>query len=60
MKIELSEEQVELILDGLDALADAAESENRATTDPEVLDSNDSVLRDAAELYEYIANYKEN
>lgn len=60
MKIELNEEQVSLILDGLNALAEAAESENRVTTDQEVMDSNDAVLRDTAELYEYIANYKED
>ena len=57
MKIELIEEQVWLILDGLDALAESAESENRVSTDPEVIDSNDAVLRDTAALYEYIANY---
>lgn len=59
MKIELNEEQVSLILDGLDALVDAAESENRTTEDLEIRESNDAVLRDTAELYEYIANYKE-
>lgn len=59
MKIELSKEQVNLILDGLDALAEAAESENRVTQDPEVMDGNEAVLRNTAELYEYIANYKE-
>ena len=57
MKIELIEEQVWLILDGLDALAESAESENRVSTDPEVIDSNNAVLRDTAALYEYIANY---
>lgn len=59
MKIELNEEQIFLILDGLDALSDAASSENRVSSDPEVLESNETVLRDTAELYEYIANYKD-
>lgn len=59
MKIELSEEQVGLILDGLNALAEAAESENRVARDPEILDANDAVIKDTAELYEYIVNYKE-
>ena len=59
MKIELTDEQRSLILDALDALADAAENEKCATNDSEVLESNDAVLRDAAALYEYIANYKE-
>lgn len=59
MKIELSEDQVGLILDGLNALAEAAESENRVARDPEILDANDAVIKDTAELYEYIANYKE-
>ena len=58
MKIELNEEQISLILDGLDALSDAAEEENRVTEDPEILEGNDSVIKDTAELYEYIANYK--
>lgn len=59
MKIELNEEQIFLILDGLDALSDAASSESRVSNDPEVLESNEAVLRDTAELYEYIANYKD-
>lgn len=59
MKVELNEEQIGLILDGLDALSDAATEENRVATDPEILESNDTVIKDAAELYEYIANYKE-
>lgn len=58
MKIELNEEQIGLILDGLNALAEAAESENRVARDPEILDGNDAVIKDAAELYEYIVNYK--
>lgn len=59
MKIELSEEQVGLILDGLNALSEAAEEENRVTRDPEILESNESTMRDTAELYEYIVSYKE-
>lgn len=58
MKIELNEEQISLILDGLNALAEAAEAENRVARDPEILDANDAVIKDTAELYEYIANYK--
>lgn len=57
--MELSEEQIRLLLDGLDALSEAAESENQATDDPEIRESNDAIIRDSAELYEYIANYKE-
>lgn len=59
MKIELNEEQIGLILDGLGALSEAAEAENRVARDPEILDANDTVIKDTAELYEYIANYKE-
>lgn len=59
MKIELNKEQIGLILDGLNALSEAAESENRVARDPEILDANDAVIKDTAELYEYIANYKE-
>lgn len=59
MKIELNEDQVSLILDGLDALSEAAADENRVARDPEILESNNAIIRDVAELYEYIANYKE-
>lgn len=59
MKVELNEDQIGLILDGLNALSEAAESENRVTRDPEILEGNDAIIRDAAELYEYIVNYKE-
>ena len=59
MKVELNEEQIGLILDGLDALSDAAAEENRVARDPAIQESNDTVIKDAAELYEYIATYKE-
>ncbi len=59
MKIELDEDQVRLILDGLDALSENASSESRATDDPEIQKSNDCVIAETAALYEYIANYKE-
>ena len=59
MKVELNEDQIGLILDGLNALAEAAESENRVASDPEILEGNDAIIRDTTELYEYIANYKE-
>lgn len=59
MKIELNEAQIALILDGLDALSEAAAEENRVARDPEILDGNDAVIKDAVELHEYIANCKE-
>ena len=58
MKYELNEEQVILILDALDALSDAAEAESKATSDPEIRESNDATMKAAKDLYEYIANYK--
>ncbi len=60
MKIKLDECQIRLILDGLDALSESASAENRVTSDPEVQQSNDIVIAEAAALYEYIANYKED
>lgn len=60
MKIKLDECQISLILDGLDALSESASAENRVTSDPEVQQSNDIVIAEAAALYEYIANYKED
>lgn len=59
MKIELNEEQIGLILDGLNALSEAAESENRVARDPEIREGNDATIKDAAELYKYIVDYKE-
>ena len=59
MKVELNEDQIGLILDGLNALAEAAESENRVASDPEILEGNDAIIRDTTELYVYIANCKE-
>lgn len=60
MKIKLDECQIGLILDGLDALSEKASDENRATSDPEIQQSNDAVIAEVAALYEYIANYKED
>jgi len=59
MKIELNEDQQQLILDALDALSDAVENENRATTDSEILEGNSTTIQSVATLYAYIANYKE-
>lgn len=57
MKIELSENQVSLILESLSALSKAAEYENRATNDPDIHESNDAAIKAATDLYEYITNY---
>ena len=51
MKIELTKEQIELILDGLNALSEGAESEKRATNDPEILEADDAVIRSTEVLY---------
>ncbi len=60
MKIDLDDDQVRLILDGLDALSENASAESRVTDDPEIQQSNDLVIASTAALYEYIANYKED
>jgi len=58
MEIELSPEQVEVLLDALDALSENAAAENHATRDPEIRESNDATIKAAADLYEYLANIK--
>ncbi len=58
MKIELSPEQVEVLLEALDALSENAEAENDVTSDPEIHESNDAKIEEAADLYEYLANIK--
>ncbi len=58
MKIELSPEQVEVLLEALDALSENAEAENDATSDQDIHESNDAKLKEAAGLYKYLANIK--
>lgn len=59
MKYELNEAQVDLILRGLDALAEVAESENRCTDDADIHESNDAKLTETGELHEYLSRYEE-
>lgn len=59
MKYELNESQIDLILRGLDALAEAAESENRCTDDAEIHEGNDAKIAEAAAMHEYISGYEE-
>ncbi len=57
MKYELTEAQVDYILDALDAMAELAAEENRATDDPDIHESNDAKIKVAQELHEYISGY---
>ena len=56
MKIELSNEQINLILDGLNALSEGAECEKKCTNDPEILESDDAVIQDTEILYRNLAS----
>jgi len=58
MKIELDQDQIDLLLDGLDALSEAATAENRASDDVYIHEINDAVIKQTEELYEYLANYR--
>ena len=55
MKIEVTKEQIYTLLDGLNALIENAEYEDRATTDEDILESNDNTRRAAKEVYDYLA-----
>lgn len=55
MKIEVTKEQIYTLLDGLDALIENAEYEDRATTDEDILESNEKSRRAAQEVYNYLA-----
>lgn len=55
MKIEVTKEQIYTLLDGLNALIENAEYEDRATTDEDILESNENTCRAAKELYDYLA-----
>lgn len=55
MKIEVTKEQIYTLLDGLDALIENAEYEDRATTDEDNLESNEKSRRAAQEVYNYLA-----
>lgn len=59
MRVKLDRDQVATLLDGLDALVDAAESENRATGDADIHESNDDKIAEAQAMYEYISGYEE-
>lgn len=55
MKIEVTKEQIYTLLDGLNALIENAEYEDRATTDEDILESNDNTRRAAKEVFDYLA-----
>lgn len=55
MKYELNKSQIDTILRGLDALEEAAESENRYTEDADIHESNDDTIRAVNELREHLA-----
>lgn len=55
MKIEVTKEQIYTLLDGLNALIENAEYEGRATTDEDILESNDNTRRAAKEVFDYLA-----
>lgn len=55
MKIEVTKEQIYTLLDGLNALIENAEYEDRATTDEDILESNENACRVAKEVYDYLA-----
>ena len=55
MKIEVTKEQIYTLLDGLDALIENAEYEDRATTDEDILEGNEDTRRAAKEVYDYLA-----
>lgn len=54
MKYELNESQIDLILRGLDALAEAAENESRCTDDADIREGNDSTVKQVQALYTYL------
>ena len=55
MKIEVTKEQIYTLLDGLNALIENAEYEDRATTDEDILEGNEDTRRAAKEVYDYLA-----
>ncbi len=54
MKIELSDTQLALIVDGLSALQENALYENRYTCDQDINESNNQLIREAGSLLEYL------
>lgn len=56
MKIELDDTQLSLIINGLRALQESADYENRATRDAEIIEDNDGAIKEAGELIGYLAS----
>ncbi len=59
MKYELNESPISVILRGLDALEEAAESENRYTSDADIHQSNNSTAKTVGQMRNYLENYEE-
>lgn len=59
MKIELSSEQLSLVLNALGALAENAEYENAATACEDIHESNNETISTVEALVKYIEGYKE-
>ena len=59
MKIELSNEQISLVLNALGALAENAEYENNATACGDIHEANDETISSVEALVKYIEGYKE-
>ncbi len=59
MKIELSNEQISLVLNALGALAENAEYENKATVCGDIHEANDETINSVEALVKYIEGYKE-
>ena len=54
MKIDLTDAQVSLIIDGLRALQENAAYENKCTSDSEIHDSNNQMADEVDDLCEYL------
>lgn len=59
MKIELSNEQISLVLNALGALAENAEYENKAMVCGDIHEANDETINSVEALVKYIEGYKE-
>jgi hypothetical protein len=55
MKIELSEDQIDLLIEALDCLTEAAVQEARYTTDMEILRSDEQRMAQAESMIEHLS-----
>lgn len=59
MRVKLDRDQVAVLMSGLDAIIEAAESENAATNDADIHQSNDKTIEEAEGMYKYLSEYED-